>query len=65
MLLGIHCGDWGTSAPDLAAARNQAIIILANWPNSDEATLLKQWLRWDDQNQRTRFNYLPKTNEAD
>lgn len=64
MLAGIYAGDWGVaeSATDPALARDHVIQILANWPESPEATLLKQWLRWDESTEQTDFNYLPQIN---
>ncbi len=64
MLAGIYAGDWAVDEtnlnPDLA--RENVVQILANWPDSPEATLLKQWLRWDDSAEQTEFNYLPRMN---
>ena len=65
MLSGIRAGDWGTaeqSVVDPAEARRHLIEIMANWPTSPEAKLLKQWMRWDDTSEQTQFNYLPRVN---
>ncbi|MEM8671581.1 MAG: vWA domain-containing protein [Planctomycetota bacterium] len=65
MLSGIRAGDWGVagqSVVDLAGSRRHLVEILANWPQSPEAQLLKQWMRWDDTTERTEFNYLPTVN---
>ena len=62
MLAGIHAGDWGTSGQpvvDPDKSRYHITQVLANWPDSPEANLLKRWLRWDETNQQTEFNYLP------
>lgn len=62
MLAGIHAGDWGTagqSVVDPDKARYHITQVLANWPDSPESELLKRWLRWDETNQETEFNYLP------
>jgi hypothetical protein len=65
MLSGVRAGDWGLaeqSTVDLDASRRHVIQILSNWPDSPEASLLKQWLRWDDTKEQTQFDYLPKVN---
>ena len=65
MLAGIYAGDWGNSEKtvvDPDNARRHITEIMANWPDSPEASLLKQWLRWDETKQKTDFNYLPKLN---
>lgn len=62
MLAGIYAGDWGVSEGtiDLQAARDHVIEILANWPESPEAEMLRSWLRWNESTEQTEFNYLPK-----
>ncbi len=64
MLAGIYAGDWSVDEAyvDPKLARENVIQILANWPDSPESTLLKQWLRWDDESEQTEFNYLPRMN---
>jgi hypothetical protein len=65
MLAGIYAGDWGNAENTIVDAdksRRHVTEILANWPRSPEATLLKEWLRWNDTNQQTEFNYLPMLN---
>ena len=62
MLSGIRAGDWGLaeqSSVDLNESRRHVIQILSNWPDSPEASLLKQWLRWDDTKGETEFNFMP------
>lgn len=62
MLAGIYAGDWGLAQNpivDAEKSRFHIVEILANWPDSPEAKLLKQWLRWDDTKRETEFNYLP------
>jgi hypothetical protein len=62
MLSGIFAGDWGTAQSNLLDAeksRFHVVEILANWPESPEARLLKTWLRWDETKRETEFNYLP------
>ncbi|MGI9474061.1 MAG: vWA domain-containing protein [Rubripirellula sp.] len=62
MLAGIYAGDWGVAGQDVVdvdQARYHITQVLANWPESPEASLLKQWLRWDESTQETEFNYLP------
>lgn len=68
MLAGIYAGDWGTSqAPvvDAEKSRYHIVQILANWPDSPEAQLLKQWLQWDASKGETDFNYLPTLHVLD
>jgi hypothetical protein len=65
MLAGIYAGDWATSEKETFEpenARQHLCQIMANWPDSPEAKLLKEWLRWDDTKQQTEFNYLPRIN---
>lgn len=65
MLSGIYAGDWGTSGSgeeDLSKSRRHLMEVLANWPDSPEAQLLKQWTRWDETAEQTQFDYLPKIN---
>jgi hypothetical protein len=65
MLAGIYAGDWGNAEQpivDADKARRHITEILANWPDSPEAKLLKKWLRWDDRQEQTDFNYLPRLN---
>jgi hypothetical protein len=63
MLCGIYSGDWGVAAElvDADAAREQAIAILANWEDSSEAELLKRWLGWDPETDRTQHPFLPRS----
>lgn len=63
MLCGIYSGDWGvpTELVDATAAREQAIVILANWQDSPEAELLKRWLDWDPETDRTQHPFLPRS----
>ncbi len=62
MLAGIYAGDWGTPETmiDLNKSRLHIIEILANWPESPEASQLKRWLLWDDQSDQSRHNFLPR-----
>ena len=65
MLAGIYAGDWGNAGKpivDAEQSRRHITEILSNWPDSPEAKLLKQWLRWDDTKQQTDFNFLPSLN---
>ncbi len=65
MLSGFRAVYWclsEQSTVDLYASRRHVIQILSNWPDSPEASLLKQWLRWDDTKEQTQFDYLPKVN---
>ena len=64
MLSGIYAGDWGVdeSIVNPQAARQHLVEILANWPESPEADLLRKWMRWDDSAGKTKFSYLPIVN---
>ena len=65
MLSGIHAGDWGMAdqgVVDTGKARGHVVEIMANWSDSPESKLLKQWLQWDDSTEQTEFNYLPRLN---
>lgn len=65
MLAGIYAGDWGhaeSAVVDADKARRHVTEMLANWPDSPESKLLKAWLRWDDRQEQTEFNYLPRLN---
>ncbi|MFK8112071.1 MAG: vWA domain-containing protein [Rubripirellula sp.] len=65
MLAGIYAGDWATKQKPTfnpEEARRHITEILANWPDSPETKLLKEWLRWDETQEQTEFNYLPKLN---
>jgi hypothetical protein len=65
MLSGIYAGDWGNAEKeivDAGKARRHITEILANWPDSPQAALLKVWLHWDDRSKQTEFNYLPMMN---
>lgn len=63
MLAGMYAGDWGLAeSPVVNAdqARLHLIEILANWPDSPQANLIKYWLRWNETQRKTDFNYLPR-----
>jgi len=64
MLSGIYAGDWGVDESNVQpkVAREHLIVILANWPESPEAELLKKWMRWDDSVGKTKFSFLPIVN---
>lgn len=61
VLTGIYCGDWdvGQDFVNPQAARKHAIAILANWETSPEANLLRKWLGWDPETNRTEHPHLP------
>lgn len=68
MLAGLQCGDWGASAatdfqPDPAQAREHLIHILAFWPESEEAQVIRKYMRWDAQDGKTGTPYFPKEGE--
>lgn len=60
-LTGIYCGDWGVEQKfvDPKAARKHAIAIMANWEMSPEANLLRKWLGWNPETNRTEHPHLP------
>ncbi len=62
MLAGIYAGDWGVEKEfvDATKTREHIIQILANWPTSPEAELLKRWLQWNEETEKTRYNHVPK-----
>lgn len=65
MLAGIECGDWGAAQatdfqPNTAEARKNLIDILAFWPESEEARVIRKYMRWDEQNGKTGTPYFPK-----
>ena len=65
MLSGIFAGDWGGAQQptvDPVKARLHVMQIMANWPHSPQASLLKRWLKYDETSQQTEFNYLPMVN---
>jgi len=64
-LAGIYAGDYGLDKDpivDSEKAREHVVEVLANWPDSPETSLLKEWLRWDETSDQTQFNYLPQIN---
>lgn len=65
MLTGIYCGDWRVDAAhvDPRKARQHAIAILANWETSPEAGLLRQWLGWNPETNRTEHPHLPRAHQ--
>lgn len=65
MLAGIYAGDWGNAGSpnvDPEKARYHVMQIMANWPESPQAKLLRRWLKYDETTQETEFNYLPMVN---
>ncbi len=64
MLAGIYSGDWGAEElKDVHKARDHLRIILAHWPQSDEAKYITSKLRWDSQAGKNRFQHLPQRNK--
>lgn len=62
MLAGIRSGDFDVDAQyiDHAKAREHLLYILAAWPNSHEASLIRQNLRWNDAAGKTKHNHVPR-----
>ncbi|MEN1679691.1 MAG: hypothetical protein AAGJ46_08860 [Planctomycetota bacterium] len=65
MLAGIYAGDWGVdeSVIDEPLSRDHLVKVLAGWPESAEALLIKRLLRWDESAGETRFGFLPNEND--
>jgi hypothetical protein len=68
MLAGLYAGDWGVGAKaaelvEAAKVRKHVIQILVRWPDSPQATLLRQWLQWDDDTGKSRYYHFPQTND--
>lgn len=64
MLAAMYSGDWGIQqlAPSLVdpgKARSHLIAILALWPDSHEASLLKRNLAWSDNEGKTLSPHVP------
>lgn len=64
MLAGIYNGAWDIAKNDSTVAnpekaKHHIVQILAFWPESVEATSIKRYLLWDDQNNKSRTPYLP------
>lgn len=66
MLAGIYAGDWGVDEEhvDPNEAKQCLTQILALWPDSSEAALIKRVLRWDDVQEQTRFPHYPQENDG-
>ena len=64
MLAGIYSGDWGIDEKYINRDELKRCLtqILAFWPDSSEAKFIKQVLRWDDEEKRTRFQHFPREN---
>ncbi|MCA9199990.1 MAG: VWA domain-containing protein [Planctomycetales bacterium] len=65
MLAGIYAGDWGVSTEfsDPQQLRSHLIHILGFFESSPEADFIRQSLRWDSEDGKTQFRYLPHTNQ--
>jgi tetratricopeptide (TPR) repeat protein len=71
MLAGIFSGDWQIAKSDSAAAimdpektRSHLVQILANWPESSEAEMVRRNMFWDDLENKTRSPYIPRVADA-
>jgi tetratricopeptide (TPR) repeat protein len=71
MLAGIFSGDWQIAKSDSAAAimdpekaRMHLVQILANWPESSEAEMVRRNMFWDDLENKTRSPYIPRVADA-
>jgi tetratricopeptide (TPR) repeat protein len=63
MLAALYAGDWGVqqsaeSLVDHEKARDHAIAILALWPDSHEASVLRRELAWSDSSGKTLSPHL-------
>jgi hypothetical protein len=66
MLAGIYSGDWGVEAAlqDRAKARDHLAKILAYWPDSHQAEVIRRDLRWNDSSGKNGLQALPRRHEA-
>jgi tetratricopeptide (TPR) repeat protein len=65
MLAGILAGDWGVddSATDIDQAREHLVDVLAHWPDSVPAQVIRHALRWNDEKGGNDFEHLPLPNQ--
>jgi Tfp pilus assembly protein PilF len=66
MLAGIYSGDWGVDAAlrDPEEARSHLASILAHWPDSHQAEIIRRDLRWDPAVGKNRLESVPRRHEA-
>jgi hypothetical protein len=66
MLAGIYSGDWGVDPAlrDSEEARSHLASILAHWPDSPQAEILRRDLRWDPAHGKNRLESIPRRHEA-
>jgi tetratricopeptide (TPR) repeat protein len=64
MLAGILAGDWGVaeSATDIEQAREHLVDVLAHWPDSVPAQVIRHALRWNEEKGENDFEHLPLPN---
>jgi tetratricopeptide (TPR) repeat protein len=60
MLAGILAGDWGVaeSATDIEQAREHLVDVLAHWPDSVPAQVIRHALRWNEETGENDFEHL-------
>ena len=61
MLAGIYSGDFDVAAEIVNGnlARDHLLHILAEWPDSYQADLIRRYMRWDEESAETKHNHLP------
>lgn len=61
MLAGIYSGDFDVDAKLVNGerARDHLLHILAEWPDSYEADLIRRYMRWDKESAETKHDHLP------
>jgi hypothetical protein len=66
MLAGIYSGDWGVdpSLRDPEKARDHLARILAHWPDSHQAEIIRRDLRWDSAEGKNSLESIPRRHEA-
>jgi hypothetical protein len=60
MLAGIYSGDWsitGENIPDGDKLRYHLLMILSHWPDSSEATFVRENIRWNEQAGKSALGY--------
>ena len=63
MLFGIYGGDWGAKKMvNPVKCRHHAIQILAHWPDSVEAKIIRDQLRYSDVKGGSQFNQVAEDN---
>jgi hypothetical protein len=66
MLAGIYSGDWGVepALQDRKKARDHLAQILAYWPDSHQAEVIRRDLRWNTSEGKNGLQAIPRRHEA-